>query len=55
MTESHEEFQLLKPSEVEADIPSEELVRSLPKVDLHCHSDGLLRLETIGNWPRIVR
>ncbi|MFH1861971.1 MAG: adenosine deaminase [bacterium] len=28
-------------------IPSEEVVRSLPKVDLHCHLDGSLRIETI--------
>lgn len=27
--------------------PSEEFIRSLPKVDLHCHLDGSLRLETI--------
>jgi adenosine deaminase len=29
------------------DIPTEELIRSLPKVDLHCHLDGSLRVETI--------
>ncbi len=28
-------------------IPSEELIRSLPKVDLHCHLDGSLRVETL--------
>jgi adenosine deaminase len=28
-------------------IPSEELIRSLPKVDLHCHLDGSLRPETL--------
>ncbi len=29
------------------DIPSAELIRSLPKVDLHCHLDGSVRAETL--------
>lgn len=28
-------------------LPSEELLRKLPKVDLHCHLDGALRVSTI--------
>lgn len=28
-------------------IPSEKLIRSLPKVDLHCHLDGSVRIETL--------
>lgn len=28
-------------------IPSREYIRSLPKVDLHCHLDGSLRVETL--------
>lgn len=47
MAERQEDFQQLKPSEGGGEIPSEELVRSLPKVDLHCHLDGSMRLETI--------
>src|SRR5690349_84818 len=27
--------------------PSEELIRALPKADIHCHLDGSLRLKTI--------
>lgn len=30
-----------------APIPTEELIRALPKADLHCHLDGSLRLSTI--------
>lgn len=30
-----------------AQIPSEELIRSLPKVDLHCHLDGSVRVDTL--------
>ncbi len=29
------------------ELPSDELIRELPKVDLHCHLDGSLRVETI--------
>jgi len=47
MVDKIEQFEGLRPTEGTADIPSEELVRSLPKVDLHCHLDGSLRLETI--------
>src|SRR4051812_25847789 len=28
-------------------LPTEELIRALPKADLHCHLDGSLRLKTI--------
>ena len=42
-----EPFQPLRPSEGLPEIPSEDLIRSLPKVDLHCHLDGSLRPEPI--------
>jgi adenosine deaminase len=41
MTEEHEVFANSE------DQPSEEFIRNLPKVDLHCHLDGSLRPETI--------
>ena len=30
-----------------ADIPTREKILALPKVDLHCHLDGSMRVETI--------
>lgn len=45
--EDQGQFDPLKPSEEPGDIPTEDFIRSLPKVELHCHVDGSLRLETI--------
>jgi adenosine deaminase len=42
-----ESFEVLRSSDDSVEIPSEEMVRLLPKVDLHCHLDGSLRTETI--------
>jgi adenosine deaminase len=42
-----ETYESLDPSAAPGETPSEELIRSLPKVDLHCHLDGSLRLDTI--------
>src|SRR5437763_238347 len=47
MTENREPVELPKFSEPAEETPSEEFIRALPKVDLHCHLDGSLRLETI--------
>ncbi len=47
MKEIPESYDPLIPSETPGEIPSEEFIRSLPKVELHCHLDGSLRLETI--------
>jgi adenosine deaminase len=47
MKENQDQFDPLKPSEEPGEIPAEEFVRSLPKVDLHCHLDGSLRPNTI--------
>jgi len=44
---SQQSFDPLTPSLSPEEIPSEEYIRSLPKVELHCHLDGSLRLETI--------
>jgi adenosine deaminase len=52
MTESPDHFDLLQPSEDPGEIPSEDLVHSLPKVELHCHLDGSLRLETIWDLAK---
>ena len=29
---------------------TEELLRALPKTDLHCHLDGSMRLRRFSNW-----
>jgi adenosine deaminase len=47
MIQSSEQYEHLDASAQPGDEPSEELIRSLPKVDLHCHLDGSLRVETI--------
>ena len=47
MKDTQEPFDPLRPSEEPGEIPSEDYIRSLPKVELHCHLDGSLRLETI--------
>ena len=47
MTDTRQPFDPLRPSDEPGEIPSEDFIRSLPKVDLHCHLDGSLRLETI--------
>jgi len=47
MDDTRHPFDPLRPSEEPGEIPSEDFIRSLPKVDLHCHLDGSLRLETI--------
>jgi adenosine deaminase len=47
-----ESYDPLKPSEEPGEIPSEDFIRSLPKVELHCHLDGSLRLETIWDLAR---
>ncbi|MBZ5497155.1 MAG: adenosine deaminase [Acidobacteriia bacterium] len=45
--DDREKFDSVKPSEGSGEVPSEDFIRSLPKVELHCHLDGSLRLETI--------
>lgn len=52
MEEMQEQYDFLKPSEEPAVVPSEEFIRSLPKVDLHCHLDGSMRLETLWDLAR---
>ncbi len=47
MKAAQESYDPLKPSEEPGEIPSEDFIRALPKVDLHCHLDGSLRPETI--------
>ena len=47
MIENREPVEIPKFSDPVEEIPSEEFIRALPKVDLHCHLDGSLRLETI--------
>jgi adenosine deaminase len=47
MDEEHGQFDPLRASEEPGEIASEDFIRTLPKVDLHCHLDGSLRLETI--------
>ena len=47
MADTRQPFDPLRPSDEPGEIPSEDFIRSLPKVDLHCHLDGSLRLETI--------
>jgi adenosine deaminase len=47
-----ERFDPLLPSDEPGELPSEEFIRQLPKVDLHCHLDGSMRLETI--WDLAV-
>jgi adenosine deaminase len=47
MADARQPFDPLRPSDEPGEIPSEDFIRSLPKVDLHCHLDGSLRLETI--------
>jgi adenosine deaminase len=37
---------------VTEEIPSEDFIRNLPKVDLHCHLDGSLRPETIWDLAK---
>jgi adenosine deaminase len=50
--EEHEQFDPLRASEEPGEIASEDFIRALPKVDLHCHLDGSLRLETIWELAR---
>jgi adenosine deaminase len=45
--ETNDSFNQRKPSDQPEEIASEEFIRQLPKVELHCHLDGSLRLETI--------
>lgn len=52
MTEYMESEELAKNSLQQDEMPSEEYVRNLPKVELHCHLDGSLRLETIWDLAR---
>jgi adenosine deaminase len=47
MKDTQEPFDPLRPSDEPGEIPSEDYIRSLPKVELHCHLDGSMRLETI--------
>jgi adenosine deaminase len=47
MSTPSEQYESLDPSDAPGESPSEELIRALPKVELHCHLDGSLRLETI--------
>src|SRR5512142_1419791 len=51
-SEDQESFGRLKPSEGREEIATEDCIRRLPKVDLHCHLDGSLRLETIWDLAR---
>ncbi len=37
----------MKKQKYSSSIPTEKLIRSLPKVDLHCHLDGSIRVETL--------
>lgn len=55
MKKAHVQFDPVKPPEGSAELPSEDFVRSLPKVDLHCHLDGSLRLETISDLAQSRR
>ncbi len=55
MKKSQEQFDPLKPSESPGDTSCEDFVRSLPKVELHCHLDGSLRLETIWDLAQSRR
>lgn len=52
MNQDFERFDPLKESDAPDEAPTEEFVRQLPKVDLHCHLDGSLRIETI--WDLAV-
>jgi adenosine deaminase len=45
--EGQEQYDPLKPSTGPEEIASEDFIRNLPKVDLHCHLDGSMRLSTI--------
>lgn len=47
MDEMQEQYDFSGPCEEPGLIPSEETIRALPKVELHCHLDGSMRLETI--------
>lgn len=47
MSESTIKPETNTPSKQRAQVPSEKLIRSLPKVDLHCHLDGSLRSDTL--------
>jgi adenosine deaminase len=47
MTENSESGELPKTLTSSEGMPSEEFVRNLPKVELHCHLDGSLRLASI--------
>jgi adenosine deaminase len=46
-TVDQEPYDPLKPSAGREEVASEDFIRRLPKVDLHCHLDGSLRLATI--------
>jgi adenosine deaminase len=52
MDEMQEQYDLSEPSDGTGLIPSEETIRALPKVELHCHLDGSMRLETIWDLAR---
>ncbi len=47
MTELNEQIGHAIETHIPAEIPAEEVIRALPKVDLHCHLDGSLRIETV--------
>ncbi|RJP76961.1 MAG: adenosine deaminase [Candidatus Zixiibacteriota bacterium] len=52
MSDNHKEYDSLQHNPEPTAIPSEELVRALPKVDLHCHLDGSMRVQTIWELAR---
>jgi adenosine deaminase len=47
MSTLSETYERLNPSNAPGETPTEEVVRALPKVELHCHLDGSMRVETI--------